>query len=353
MTKKAKIFSKLKRRFLKNIWAARLTVAALVLTGAALVIFLFGLALKNTTLAQYWLFAKTFIFVPEGRIESFEGWTNIAVLGKGGGGHDAPDLTDTIIFASISNEQPSVTLVSLPRDIWMADLRAKLNSAYYWGNQKKAGGGIILAKSSIEEVVCNPVHYGVVINFDGFLKIIDALGGIEVAVERSFVDERFPVAGRENDECGGDPEFACRYETIEFKEGLQIMTGETALKFVRSRNSQDEVEGTDLARAARQQKVLAAIKKAALVPKLLLRPRKVLRVWTAAKASVETDLDTRAMAVVARRLLEARDNLNSYVVPEEFLVVPPKSLKYDNLYVFIPRAEDFSEIHTWVKTILD
>lgn len=318
------------------------------------IIFLIGLALKNTPLANYWLFAKTFVFAPQGKVEEFEGNTNFAVLGKGGVGHDAPDLTDTIIFVSISDENPSVIMISLPRDIWMTDLRAKLNSAYYWGNQKKDGGGIVLAKSSIEEVAGKPVHYGVVVDFEGFLKIIDALGGVTVDVERTFVDEHYPIAGKENDDCDDDPEFACRYETIKFEKGPQMMDAQTALKFVRSRNSKDEIEGTDLARAARQQKVLAAVKKEILDPALFAHPKKIITIWNVVKGSVETDIDIRAMAIVARRLLRAKDNIASYVVPEELLVVPPKSLKYDNLYVFIPKAgdSDFSQIHSWLNSVV-
>jgi len=73
-------------------------------------------------------------------------------------------------------------------------------------------------------------------------------------------DERYPIPGKEADECGGDPEYLCRYEMIHFDSGLQMMNGVTALKFVRTRNSENLEEGTDLARSIRQQKVLLAIR---------------------------------------------------------------------------------------------
>ena len=104
-----------------------------------------------------------------------------------------------------------------------------------------------------------PVHYGLVIDTLGFKEVIDVLGGIEVDVERSFVDEKYPIAGKEDDECGGDSEYGCSYETIEFTEGGQSMDGEIALKFIRSRSSEvDEV--TEVSLSKRQQKVLEAIK---------------------------------------------------------------------------------------------
>jgi LCP family protein required for cell wall assembly len=114
------------------------------------------------------------------------------------------------MFVSIDHISPSFTIISLPRDIWIPALRAKLNSVYYWGNQKEEGGGLPLSKSVVEEIVGQPVEYGIVIDFEGFQEIIDVLGGVEVNVERSFTDERFPIEGKENDECEGDPEYKCR-----------------------------------------------------------------------------------------------------------------------------------------------
>jgi len=151
---------------------------------------------------------------------------NILILGKGGQGHEAPDLTDTVIFASLKHNDPTLALVSLSRDIWIPELRAKLNSAYYWGNQKQENGGQILAKSTVEQIVGKPIHYIVVVDFSGFKNIIDTLGGIEVEVERSFIDERYPISGREADDCGGDdPEFLCRFETVSFAASITASSG--------------------------------------------------------------------------------------------------------------------------------
>src|SRR5690242_8677058 len=63
---------------------------------------------------------------PENRI-------NLLILGVGGGTHEGPDLTDTIIFTSLDPKTKHITLVSLPRDLWIPDLSAKVNSAYTYG----------------------------------------------------------------------------------------------------------------------------------------------------------------------------------------------------------------------------
>ena len=164
-------------------------------------------SLMSTVFGEYWRLGSAFIFTPENTVNSLNNRTNVLVLGKAGEGHIAPDLTDTIMLASFDHKSPqSITLIALPRDIWIDDLRTKLNSVYYWGKEKQElGGGLILAKSSIEEIVGIPVHYAVVIDFSGFTKVIDAIGGIDVDVQRSFIDKKYPIPGKENDECDNLP----------------------------------------------------------------------------------------------------------------------------------------------------
>lgn len=342
--------SRIKRRFLKHVWLVRGGIILGVLAAFWVIYLLINSVFTNLGINNYLTLAKNFIFTPKEAIESIDGRTNILILGKGGQEHEAGDLTDTIIFASISNGD-GISLISLPRDIWIAPLRAKVNSAYYWGNQKQENGGLVLAKSTVEEIVGQPVHYGLVVDFNEFVKVIDILGGIEVDVENSFTDEKYPIVGKETDTCNGDPELSCRYETITFEKGVQTMNGETALKFVRSRNAQGD-EGTDFARAKRQQKVISALKEKMLSPKILFSPKTLSKLFKEGKDSVITDIPSEAGAIIARRLLQSRGNISSYVLDGEFLINPPKSVTYDNLYVFIPKSGDWEEVHEWVKGIL-
>lgn len=343
--------SRLKRRLLKHVWLVRGGLVGLVLV-ALYALFLFvGSLLGNLGIATYFSMAKNFVFTPDANIEAISGRTNILILGKGGEEHEAPDLTDTIIFASVSHEKGGISLISLPRDIWISELRAKLNSAYYWGNQKEEGGGIVLAKSTVEEIVGEPIHYGLIVDFSSFKEVIDDLGGVEVEVENSFTDERYPIPGKEDAECDGDPEFACRYETVSFKEGTRMMDGETALKFARSRNAEGD-EGTDIARARRQQKIIAAVQKKVLSPSTIFSPRKVRKLFGLAGESIETDITPQAGAILARRLLQARGSIDSHVLDGGYLENPPVSSRYDNLYVFIPTAGDWSKVHEWVESLL-
>jgi anionic cell wall polymer biosynthesis LytR-Cps2A-Psr (LCP) family protein len=264
-----------------------------------------------------------------------------------------------MIFISINPENKSITMVSLPRDIWIPELRAKLNSTYYWGNNKKQGGGLVLTKTVVEKIVGQTIQYGIVIDFEGFKKIIDILGGIDVNVKSSFTDEKYPIPGKENDLCTGDPEFICRYEILHFDQGIQYMDGETALKFTRSRNAEGD-EGTDFARAARQQEVIGAIKDKILTREVLLSPKKLSELKSIIMEHMEKDIEPQSAAVLARLLFDSRNNIKSYVLPEELFLNPPKSSQYDYLYVLIPRndnsttglGQDWNDIHKWISEIL-
>jgi LCP family protein required for cell wall assembly len=359
LSKRKVTLSRLKRRVLKHLWVVRLSLLGIGFLLILLLFLLFGMVIRKTGLDYYTGLLASFVFTPEDEIEIIDNRTNILVLGKGGAGHEAPELTDTIMFVSINHLNSSVVVISLPRDIWIPSLRAKLNSAYYWGNEKEEGGGLILAKSSVEEIVGEPIAYGLVVDFTGFKETIDVLGGIEVDVEEGFVDERYPIPGLEGDECGGnDPEFTCRYEVIEFEKGVAHMDGGTALKFVRSRNAEGE-NGSDFARARRQQKVTGAIKDKILSRDVMLSYKKLFALHGVLVDSSETDIDSSALVILARRLMQSKDNMDSRVLPEEFLENPPISSKYDNLYVFIPREDpkdtsgwSWSEVHEWLDCVL-
>jgi LCP family protein required for cell wall assembly len=322
------------------------------------VIFIFSLIFFVTNKKIDGLFIKNnldllsdFILAPEDKIKSFDDKINILILGKSGEGHIAPDLTDTIILSSISLKNSSIRIISLPRDIWIPEIRAKLNSAYYWGKERD-GNGIILSQELVEKITGEKLSYTVVFDFSSFTKIVDVLGGIEVDVENSFTDEKYPIYGKENDLCDGDRTYKCRYETISFEKGKQNMNGEIALKFVRSRNAEGD-EGTDIAREKRQQKIIFAVKSALLDPKNFLNPKKIWGIWKILKISVETNIDESSGVVVARKIFDSRKDIGSSVIPEDYLINPAISSKYDNQYVFIPKDNSWNEIKSWIKDFLN
>jgi polyisoprenyl-teichoic acid--peptidoglycan teichoic acid transferase len=235
---------------------------------------------------------------------------NILLLGIGGGSHDGPNLTDTIILASLDQKNNKVTLVSIPRDLWFPDLggaNKKINGAYADGESKKTGGGLLEAEAAISKITGQNVDYGIRIDFSGFVKAVDRIGGLDINVDNTFDDYNYPISGKEDDSCGFSAEdiqqfsatnsseldaqqkFSCRYKHLHFDKGLMHMNGETALEFVRSRHALG-VEGSDFARSKRQGKVINAFKEKILSVQTLIDPGKVLDLYNVLKGSIDTDI---------------------------------------------------------------
>lgn len=168
----------------------------------------------------------------------------------------SPPRTDNIIVVTAEPESGEVGMVSVPRDMFVSipgfDYSGKINTAYPIGeNSKYPGGGGALAKKTVSDLLGYPIDYYIKINFDGFVKIVDLIGGIDVVVPRTIHDEEYPTI-----DYG--------IETFHIEAGPQHLDGETALKYARTRHADD-----DFQRAQRQQQVLLAIKDKLVENKLM------------------------------------------------------------------------------------
>lgn len=334
-------------RFKLHIW---LTIIFFVV-----VIFLFGKLIlkidrliKSTGLTPQAI--VRLLFDGEANLQSTNGRTNILVLGIAGGSHAGADLTDTILILSLDLSKRTLALTSLPRDIWSDTLKDKINSAYHYGEEKNEGGGLVLAKVIAEEVMGMPLHYGLVINFLQFEKIIDLAGGVDVVVPTAFTDSNFPISGRENDLCDNDPEVRCRYESLHFASGLQHLNGELALKYVRSRHA-DGDEGTDFARSRRQQDVLLSLKEKLLKFEQWLPLTKITDFFKAMDEATDTDMKISELAAFGKLTL-ATDKTNIRRVSLEKQLTEGSKWQYDGRYVLVP-IEDWETLHQEIQKQLN
>lgn len=303
---------------------------------------------------------------------------NLLILGVGGGTHEGPDLTDTIIFASIDPNTKKVMLVSIPRDLWIPELKAKINSAYTYGEEKQKGKGLLLTSAAVEKVIGQQIDYSLKIDFNGFVKAVDMIGGLSIDVDNTFDDYEYPLKGLENDLCGRDETqiatlsaqiatgsasvldfFPCRYEHLHFDRGLTNMDGITALKYVRSRHATGE-EGSDFARSKRQEKVISAFKEKIFSLDVLLNPVKTLSLIDVVKASIDTDIKEDEYDDFIRLAQKFRsatitsavlDTGDSEVGRVGLLVNPPISETYLNQWVLIPKVGNgnYTEIQKYVE----
>lgn len=289
---------------------------------------------------------------------------NILLLGVAGEGHAGAQLTDTIIFANVNPQKNKVVLVSIPRDLYLDSLKAKINAIYTLKEEENKGEGLATIKKTVGEILKQPINYVIKIDFTGFAQAIDLAGGLDIEVENSFEDTGYPITGREDDLCGKTFQeaqliatptaeiweiFPCRFEKISFISGKQHMNGVTALKFVRSRNAEGE-EGTDFARSKRQQKIMLAFRNKLLEFGTLLNPTRIVGLYNILSTTIETDLVVSRfddLIGLVRQMKEAE--VKSIVLDEPFLVNPP--IEQHGLWVLIPRLgpDNFSEIQQFIE----
>ena len=275
---------------------ALLALVLLMLVSGALVarrLYAFGQAISS----QAPLSTQTGFMTGSNRI-------NVVVLGYGGTGHDGAYLTDSMLIVSFVPSTGATTLLSVPRDLWVqvppnSGQYAKINTAYqtglYNGYNGMPAGKLAAgaeAASKVSEVTGLTVNYWVSVDFTGFRKLVDALGGVEVNVPVAFT-ALYP----RND----DPSIDAGWKTIHFNTGLQHMNGEQAIEYARARYVQSPPsEGTDFARSVRQQILVRAI---------LSRARQV-SAWPGLSAATDAMQSTISTNLSLADLLMLADKMN-------------------------------------------
>jgi LCP family protein required for cell wall assembly len=194
------------------------------------------------------------------QLEFPERYVNIILLGSDKRENDATWRTDTMIVVSVDTERKVVRLLSIPRDLWVnipGQGHDRINTADMWGELSQEGSGPDLVKQTIEESLGVPIHYYVRADFDGFIEIIDAIGGVEIDVECALTD-------------------------IELEPGIQHMDGELALLYARSR-----ITTNDFDRSRRQRKLLMALWGKARSTDIIT---KIPALWMAMAGTFDTDI---------------------------------------------------------------
>ncbi len=224
-----------------------------------------------------------------------DGRINILLMGIGGQGHDGPDLTDTMLIASIDPVNNKASLVSVPRDLWVKmpnnfiSNYQKINAAYESGKYKYLGtqtasssnkqavqAGFAGADSTVEQILGVPIHYNVLVNFQAFQQAVDTVGGVTVNVPSQLYD---PTMEWENN-----------WNPVLAQPGTQLFNGKKALLYVRSRET-----SSDFARNERQRSVMLALKDKVFTVGTLSNPLKISSLISAFGNNVQTDISLSDM----------------------------------------------------------
>jgi LCP family protein required for cell wall assembly len=259
---------------------------------------------------------------------------NILLLGIGGEGHDGPYLTDTMMLAQIRPDLGEIALTSIPRD-YLIQLpynlgQRKINGAFAEGfNRKKdwneAG---TWARQTVEKISGLSIPYFAVVDFKGFAKAIDKIGGVDIYVERPFTDYLFPD-DFVKDTKGYLP-------AVSFEAGNQHLSGERALQFARSRHASGP-EGSDFARSQRQQKVIEAFKNKVLGLNLISDSKTLNSLANIFADHFHTNLEPDEILSLYNFVKEKNiHNFLSTSLDEQTGIICPKILEDSGAFVLVP-----------------
>lgn len=237
-----------------------------------------------------WAELATRIFAPIARVQPFPTpvgeepapvWTgnerlNVLVLGiDTRDGDRTTQNTDTMIVMSLDPLNRTASMLSLPRDIYInkpGTFQGKINAAF-------AAGGPDLTRRVVNDLLGIRIHSYALVNFEAFNQIVNGVGGVIVDVKRPLRDESYPTA-----DYG--------VERVHITPGPQLMFGETALKYARSRH-----DSNDYSRARRQQDVLGALRAKVSTPQAL---RTIPSLMSGVGTTIETDFDPTNVLPLAR-----------------------------------------------------
>lgn len=307
-----------------------------------------------------------------------DGRINILLLGMRG--ENIPGgglLADTIMVVSVEPQNNKVAMISIPRDLYVTvpgtSDKQKINAVHSYGEQKGKGQGLEDMKTVASDVLGIPVQYAVSINFQGFQQLVDAVGGIDITLEKPFneamqFDEekvcdpnvftvptgkyelkknekgkivaQYPLCTNPNKECGGD---------FNLPAGKQTLNGTVALCYVRSRKTSSDFE-----RAKRQQLVLQLLKDKLASAGTLTDFGKVNDILNALGDNVRSDMQAWEM----KRFYDIYGGMANFQTyqrvledSEEGLLYHPTDAAKEVGYILLPRGNNYDRLHEMAKNI--
>jgi len=273
---------------------------------------------------------------------------NILLLGIGGAQHEGGYLTDTIILASLEPSTKKVSLISVPRDLSIPvnGKYQKINAVNAYAEMEKRGSGGLAVSQAISDLLQIPIDYYIRVDFKAFSDLVDEIGGVDINIARSFDDYRYPIRGEEKNE-----DYEARFEHLHFDKGPIHMDGKLALKYARSRHGNNG-EGSDFARARRQQNIIMAVKKELLSVKTIFKPKMVKNIFDNFKEHISTNLQIWEIM----KLWNMFKDVQKEDIINKVLDNSPNGLLYDGkneqgAYVLSPRSGDFAEIQYFVNNV--
>ncbi len=293
---------------------------------------------------------------------------NVLILGlRGEGDPDGGLLTDSIMVASLKKSTGQVALISIPRDVYLTmpgeKYKEKINFAYALGYEKQngAGEGLLYSKIAVSRITGLNITYAISVDHAEFKEIVDILGGIDIYLDKHFVEDQQWVNGGD---AGASSAFFIQTETATSSKGELVTTqkwvfkipvgtshldGNTALYFVRARYA-----SSDFDRVRRQQLVLQAMKNKAMNLGILGNPVKFSQLMDSLGKNVKMDMG--AADIVS--LLSLYPKLDTKNIIHRVFDTTPEGLLYQTksdsgAYILLPQGDNFDKIREACQNVFN
>lgn len=247
------------------------------------------------------------------RVASMKDSLNYLLIGSDSRGTDR-GRSDVIIVAHINSDRTHVDLIHVPRDLYVTIPgygKDKINAAYAWA-------GAPLLVSTLQPLLGVPIDHVAVIDFQGFVAMTDALGGVDVPVRESSPG---------------------------YQAGTTVhLTGAQGLAFVRDRH--DLGQG-DISRGRRQMDFIRAVLTASVTPRLLLNPVTLTKVVDAATSNLTLDesLSTDALRSLALSMRSVRGgDISQWTAPWS------KAARIRGRAVILPASGQWARLREALRT---
>ncbi len=241
--------------------------------------------------------------------------------------------TDTMVVAILRPNDGQVSLISIPRDLWVSIPdweNGRINTAYQHGiSTDYPGGGPGLLKDTIQYNLGIRIDHTAMVDFDGFRQIVNTLGGVDVPISCAYTDWHLIDPNL-------DPELESSWSLYTVEPGVVHMDGDLALWYARSRQ-----KSSDFDRGRRQQEVLRSIFTQALQTGTLSR---IPELYNNLKDSVATDLglgDLLQLSLYAPKMTNA--DIRSYYIRPPYV---SSWITDSGAYVLLPNQELLSQLLT-------
>lgn len=280
-----------------------------------------------------------------------DGRVNILLLGIGGQGHDGPDLTDTMLVASIDPVNKKAAILSLPRDLYVPGTsNTKINSVYADAKYRAAArgsnttdannAGFDAVEKQVSDYMGIPIHYHFLIDFAGFEKAINTVGGVDINVDAANTVHEVLW-----DELTG------KVYTLDVRQGQQHFDAQRALFYARSRETSPR---GDFDRAERQRKLILALKDKVLSIGTFANPVKISKLTDDFGNHISSNMSINDVL----RLYDIAKTINSSDVATVGLADPPNNYvttaTINGQSIVQPRAglTDYTDIQAYVRNAL-